>query len=120
MCLAILEKASDARSAIINAKRLVSKPFGEMTDEEALRYQLIVLVEALASMCMKFARLAYGRFYSSYRQCLVEMDKEMGTNCGAVLSSLISLRNLLVHRYFQVDDQKLYNSVRGNFTCVEN
>ncbi|MEM4652101.1 MAG: HepT-like ribonuclease domain-containing protein [Pyrobaculum sp.] len=48
------------------------------------------------------------------------MDKEMGTNCGDVLSSLISLRNLLVHRYFQVDDQKLYNSVRGNFTCVEN
>jgi len=29
------------------------------------------------------------------------------------------LRNILVHRYWTVDDVKVYDFVKGNFKCVE-
>jgi uncharacterized protein YutE (UPF0331/DUF86 family) len=35
------------------------------------------------------------------------------------LSELVRLRNLLVHRYWVVDDEKVYESIKRDFRCVE-
>ncbi|WP_222702305.1 HepT-like ribonuclease domain-containing protein [Staphylothermus hellenicus] len=32
---------------------------------------------------------------------------------------LVRLRNLLVHRYWVIDDKRVYEDVRNNFRCVE-
>jgi Protein of unknown function DUF86. len=32
--------------------------------------------------------------------------------------ALIRLRNLLVHRYWVIDDERVYWSVRNNFKCI--
>lgn len=32
---------------------------------------------------------------------------------------MFKLRNLLVHRYWVIDDRKVMSSVRENFKCVE-
>lgn len=119
-CLSIVQRASEARGAINDALRIASRRFEELGDEEiwALRYQLIVLVEALASMCIKFARATWGRVFTSYRECLREVDRRLGTGCGEALAALVGLRNLLVHRYFAVDDRKVYDAVKGDFRCV--
>ncbi|MEZ0319109.1 MAG: DUF86 domain-containing protein [Pyrobaculum sp.] len=120
-CLDVLQRISEARSAMDAAERIASRRFEELSDEElwALRYQLIVLVEALASMCMKLAKRRWGIIYSSYRECLTEVGRRLGVGCVETLKALVGLRNLLVHRYFQVDDKKVYESIRSDFTCVK-
>ncbi|ABP50604.1 protein of unknown function DUF86 [Pyrobaculum arsenaticum DSM 13514] len=120
LCLALLQKASEAKSAVEAALRITSRSYDKLTDEEiwALRYQLIVLVEALASLCMKLARGAWGVVYTTYRECLLEADRRLGAGCGETLGALVGLRNLLVHRYFQVDDRRVYDAVKKDFKCV--
>ena len=34
--------------------------------------------------------------------------------------ALIRLRNLLVHRYWTIDDKRIYASVKSNFESVKN
>ena len=34
--------------------------------------------------------------------------------------ALIRLRNLLVHRYWTIDDERIYASVKSNFESVRN
>ena len=99
--------------------RLTARRFEELSDEEvwALRYQLIVLVEALASMCMKLARRRWGLAYASYLECLAEVGRRLGVECVDSLKALVGLRNVLVH-CFQVDDRRVYEAVKSDFRCV--
>ena len=54
----------------------------------------------------------------SYRECLLEVGKRLGVGCVETLSALVGLRNLLVHRYLQVDDRVVYENVKRDFRCV--
>jgi uncharacterized protein YutE (UPF0331/DUF86 family) len=38
--------------------------------------------------------------------------------CLRDIVALIRLRNLLVHRYWVIDDERVYWSVRNNFKCI--
>lgn len=67
---------------------------------------------------MKLARAKWGLVHMSYRECLLEADRRLGAGCADVLNALVGLRNLLVHRYFQVDDRRVYEDVRRDFKCV--
>jgi uncharacterized protein YutE (UPF0331/DUF86 family) len=35
------------------------------------------------------------------------------------LSKFMGLRNLLVHRYWVINDENIYESIKGDFKCVE-
>ena len=119
-CLWLLRRISEARTAMTAASDIASHRFEELSERDiwAMRYQLIVLAEALASLCMRVARKVYGLVPASYRECLIEVGRRLGVPCIDDLSALIGLRNILVHRYFEVDDRRVHGFVRGNFTCV--
>ncbi len=114
-------RVGEARSAIRELLRLVSKPYeGLSLDEKySMRYNLIVLVEALVSLCTHIAVEEYGKLPSSYREALKTVVERHTPECVEDLEALAGMRNLLVHRYWVVDDAMLYSAVRNDFECVE-
>jgi uncharacterized protein YutE (UPF0331/DUF86 family) len=40
-------------------------------------------------------------------------------NIVVLVESLVGLRNLLIHRYWGVEDRRVYQSLKANFKCVE-
>lgn len=114
-------RVGEARSAIRELLRLVSKPYeGLSLDEKySMRYNLIVLVEALVSLCTHIAVEEYGKPPSSYREALKTVVERHIPECVGDLEALAGMRNLLVHRYWVVDDAMLYSAVRNDFECVE-
>jgi uncharacterized protein YutE (UPF0331/DUF86 family) len=55
----------------------------------------------------------------SYTECFRGVLERLGVRCCRDLEALARLRNLLVHRYWAVKDEIVYNSVKKNFRCVE-
>jgi uncharacterized protein YutE (UPF0331/DUF86 family) len=110
----------DVLSSISELKRITSKSFVEMSIDEiySMRYNIIVLVEAVASICLHIAIEQYGLRPRSYSECFREISLRIGVKCFKDLEALSRLRNLLVHRYWVVRDDLVYNCVRDDFKCV--
>mgnify|MGYP000085340874 CR=1 FL=1 len=76
----------------------------------AMRYYLIVLAEALSSLALHIARRALGkRPLSSMEAIRILRDHHLITSeeCDDTIR-LMRLRNLLVYRYWVIDDKKLF------------
>jgi len=114
-------RISDIRSSIRELQRLTSKPFVQLGIDErySLRYNIIVLVEALVSLCTHIAIEEYMKTPSTYREAVQIVAEKIGLDCISELESLVGLRHLLVHRYWIIEDEKVYSAVKEDFKCVE-
>ena len=114
-------RVSDVRLVMSELSRLTSKPFEDLSIDErySIRYNIIVLVEALVSLCTHIAINDYGVTPRSYREAVVFVSERLGVKCVSDLEALVALRNLLVHRYWVIDDRKIYENIKGDFNCVE-
>jgi uncharacterized protein YutE (UPF0331/DUF86 family) len=102
-------------------KRLTLKPYAELSLDEkyAIRYHVIVLAEALGGVCLHIAKEDLGQEPLSYSECFNLLDEEgIGGKCAKDLSAIVRLRNLLTHRYWTIDDQQVYNSIKNDFKGV--
>jgi len=113
---------SDIRKSIDIISSLAAKPYELMTDVEkyAVRYHLIVIGEALIAMAVHVARRAFGEEVESSTHALrilrdrgLALDEEYRD-----LVNFIRLRNLLVYRYWVIDDKKIYDSVKSDFKNI--
>lgn len=79
-----------------------------------------MLVEALIALCYRIAGNAYGvRPETPVRTFSVLVEKGlMNAWEFEELVKLVRLRNLLIHRYWVVDDRRVYDSVRKDFKAV--
>jgi uncharacterized protein YutE (UPF0331/DUF86 family) len=116
----IESRVRDVVEVINELKRLTSKSFTEMSIDEinSMKYNVIVLVEALASICLHIAVDHFGLRPKSYTECFREVSRRLGVECYRDLEALVRLRNLLVHRYWVVKDDIVYNNVKTDFRCV--
>lgn len=114
-------RISDVKSAIKELERLTSKPFTELNVDErySMRYNIVVLVESLVSLCVHVATEAYDRKPTSYREAVRILAERLGLKCVGDLEGLVGMRNLLIHRYWFVEDERIYDSVKADFKCVE-
>jgi len=99
-----------------------SKPFEELSSAEryAVRYLLVSLAEALTALAIHVARRALKRAPETPIHALTILrDAGLLTTdeCGELVK-LVRLRNLLVHRYWVVDDERIYNSIKRDFRAV--
>ena len=117
----VRNKIDDIKFSIEELKRLTSKDFMDIGVDErySIRYNIIVLVESLVSLCMHIAVEAYGKTPSSYRESVRFIAERLNVGCISDLESVVGLRNLLIHRYWTVDDERVYESVKENFHCIE-
>ncbi|MEM3437168.1 MAG: HepT-like ribonuclease domain-containing protein [Nitrososphaerales archaeon] len=84
-----------------------------------MRYNIVVLVESIVSLCIHVATEAYGKTLTSYREAVRFIAERLNMPFIKELKSLISLRNLLIHRYWTIGDEKVYEALKANFKCVE-
>ena len=120
---AVRKRVSEIRSAAKELREIASKPFEELSTSElyAMRYLVIVIAEAIAALCLHVARGKFGLEPSSGRECLKRLleKKVVSEKVYSDVSKILSLRNLLVHRYWVIDDRRVYESVKSNFSSVE-
>ncbi len=114
----VRKRITEIRWTIGELHRLTSKDLG-VDEGYAIRYNIIVLVESLVSLCLHIVSEGFGLRPLSYREAVRLAGERMGVACVRDLESLVGLRNLLVHCYWEVDDEKIYQSLRTNFKCVE-
>jgi len=107
--------------AINELKRLASKPYTSLSVDEkySMRYNIIVLVEALVALSIHIARNMYNYKPRSYVDAIRYVGEKIRFSHLDDLVALIRLRNILIHRYWNVDDRKIYDFIKQDFKCVE-
>lgn len=115
------DRIVEVRQVVNELKTLFSKPYEELTIDKknSIRYQIIVLAEAVGSICLHIAIEDLGQEPKSYSECFVYIGGWSIIKHTEELIKIIRLRNLLVHRYWIIDDFKIYKSIKENFDCVE-
>ncbi len=116
----------EAREALKLARSIISRRSLDefMADPEAryaLRYTLILLVESLADLSVAILEADFGEAPASYREAFLSLSTRgiTGYTLAESMARLASLRNLLVHRYWNIDDARLYRETGENLSLVE-
>lgn len=114
-------KARDIRNSLAELLRLTSKKFEEMSIDEfySMRYQIIVMIEAIGALCSHIALEVYGYEPSSIKDCIAYVSERDSIRNVEDMKALVGLRNLLVHRYWTVENKRVYDSIKEDFKCVE-
>ena len=110
----------EVKSAINELLRLTSKSYNELSLDEkySIRYNIIMLVEALVALCLHIAREVYSYTPKSYTDAVRLVCEKLKIPCVNDLVALVRLRNIIIHRYWSIDDHKIYESVKRDFKCI--
>jgi len=113
----------EINDAIQILKDLIAKEFDKLTLHEKLsmRYLVIELVEAASSICVHILVNLYNERPEGYPDCFMRLSVKgiISEDLAKKLASAARLRNLLVHRYWFVDDEKVYESVKKGLKDFE-
>jgi len=87
----------------------------------SLRYLLIEAVEAMANICNHILTRITGQVPKGYPDCFEKLsDANIITNESAVkLKKIAGLRNIIIHKYWQIDDRKVFKSTKENIGDFE-
>lgn len=116
------KKIADIRFSISEISRITSKPFKDLSIDEkySLRYNIVVLVEALIALCTHIAIEHHNYKPATYRESIRTVAERLSIPCTKNIEALVGLRNLLIHRYWIIDDEEIYKNTKQNFACLEN
>jgi len=105
---------SEIEDAIKDVEHFTSKSFDNTTEAEryAVRYSLIVMAEALVSLCIHIVRRIYKEKPETPLRCY-RVLRDKGLLSSEEFDDFVNLklRNLLVHKY-SIDDKKIFDSVK--------
>ncbi len=108
----------EAEEALDELRSIVSRPIEEVLRSRDLRYamrfSIVMIVECLADIVQHILTRCYGETPSSYVDTFMKL-RDVGLLHDSVVDELISLarlRNLVIHRYWVVDDAKIYRNAR--------
>lgn len=82
----------------------------------SLRYSIIMIVEAAADAGLLLLEKVYGDSASTYREVFLKLAGR-GVISGETLEGMVRLvgpRNLIVHRYWDVDDFRILSEARSS------
>jgi len=110
----------DAREALEEVRSLTSMSVDDFarsrTARFSLRYSVVVLVEALADVAVLILEKDFGEAVESYREAFLKLAEKgvVSAEVAEKMAALTGLRNLIVHRYWAVDDMRIYRDARGS------
>jgi len=108
----------EINDAVQLLKEIVVKGFPSLSVHEKLsmRYLIIQAVEASSSICLHILYEAYNERAEGFPQCFDRLGNKgvIPTDLASKLSSSARLRNLLVHRYWAIDDERVFRSLEEN------
>lgn len=118
-------KAGAIRRNIAQISRLVAQPDEQFWSDErniaTLKLWLLELVQDAADLCNHLAARLLNKAPSSYPECF-EILAEEGIIAEPLANSLRQMarfRNLIVHRYWDVDDQRVLEIARTQMGDLE-
>jgi len=104
-------------------RELTTKDFGKLTlyEKLAMRYLVIQIVESASSICVHILLNVFKEKVEGFPECFVRLQLKniLPKDLAEKLSSAARLRNLLVHRYWVILDEKVYQSVRDRLKDFE-
>ncbi|MCL7404227.1 MAG: DUF86 domain-containing protein [Thaumarchaeota archaeon] len=82
----------------------------------SLRYSIVLIIESLADIAVAILEKDFNEIVESHRDAIMKLrDKGLlGRRVAESIARLVSLRNLIVHRYRVVDDLKIYESAKNS------
>lgn len=111
-------RAASLRQNLAHIGKLASLPeeqfWGNELYLDSIKLHLIQAIEDAASICTHLMARLGGMAPSSYAECFAALH-ERGVIDEALagrLQAMARFRNLLVHRYWQVDDQRVLRIAR--------
>lgn len=118
----IVSRIQDIKSAILSIQDICRKGYEglESRDLYAIKYLIIIIAESLISISLHILAEVYSIFPRSYRDAIEILAEKLKLNkrCIEDLKALVGLRNLLVHRYWTINDREIYDSIVNDFYCV--
>ncbi len=113
----------EINDAIRMLREIVDREYGRLTTHHrlAMRYLVIQLVEAASSVCVHILMAAFNEKPEGFPECFLRLG-EKGVLPGGLaerLASAARLRNLLVHRYWTIQDEKVFSSLKGGLGDFE-
>jgi uncharacterized protein YutE (UPF0331/DUF86 family) len=111
-------RAADVRSAVAKIAKYTALPDDVFWSDErnlfSVKYLLLQSMEALGSICVHVLAKEFNFPASSYASCFEEMEKRgvLTKELSAKLRKIIRFRNLLVHRYWEVDEKRVVQYAR--------
>ncbi|MBS7637391.1 DUF86 domain-containing protein [Candidatus Bathyarchaeota archaeon] len=115
-----IREINDALQLLTN---LVKRDFKALSIYERLsiRYLVIQLVEAAASICMRILLSVYHETAEGFPECFMRLGSKgvLPGDLASKLASAARLRNLLVHRYWTIMDEKVYESIKKGLKDFE-
>jgi uncharacterized protein YutE (UPF0331/DUF86 family) len=121
--LKTLEKdLSDTISEIRTIIAIEEEVFlGNSKEIYALRYLLIEAVEAMANMCNHLLARTIGQVPKGYPDCFEKLSAAqiITEELSGKLTKVASLRNILIHKYWEIDNRRVFRSTKENIGDFE-
>lgn len=117
----IIGEINTALSKLEKTKSLNQKEFLDSQEKiDSAKYNLIVAIEGAIDICYHVTAKAGGRAPANYSDCftiLHELDL-FPDGLGEKLKQMAKFRNLLVHRYRQVDNQRVFDIIKEEIPVI--
>jgi uncharacterized protein YutE (UPF0331/DUF86 family) len=107
----IKQRFSEINEAMNEIKKLVSISPDEFWKDKrniaALKYYLILMIEAVGSVCTHILAKKFNRAVSTLSECFEFMEKEgiLNKNLTERIKNISKFRNKLIHRYWEIEDE---------------
>ncbi|MEK6690640.1 MAG: DUF86 domain-containing protein [Nitrospirota bacterium] len=87
----------------------------------SLRYLLIEAVEAMANICNHILARITGQVPKGYPDCFEKLSdaKIITKELADRLKKVTSLRNIIIHKYWEIDDSKVFKYTKENVGDLE-
>lgn len=119
------DRAREIREQVDKIRRYASLPDEEFLADERNLYTvlhlMLISIEATAAICNHLLAKLARKAPESYAECFEHLA-EMGIISGELASRLVQMsrfRNLLVHRYWTVEPQRVLQIARTNLGDFE-
>lgn len=111
-------RAADIRSAVQKIESYAGLSDQDFWSDErniyAVKFLLFQAMEAIGSICVHVLAKRFQVAVSNYATCFQELEQRdvLSEELSRKLRKMIRFRNIMVHRYWEVDDQRVLDYAR--------
>jgi uncharacterized protein YutE (UPF0331/DUF86 family) len=119
------ERAREIRESIIKVRQYAAQPDEEFFADERNLYTvmhlLLIAIEAVAAICSHIMAKTAHKAPSSYADCFEGLENlgVLDRNLTGRLMRMARFRNLLIHRYWEIEPRRVLLYARENLDDLE-
>ncbi|MCU0289545.1 MAG: DUF86 domain-containing protein [Acidobacteria bacterium] len=117
----IIGEINAAFTKLEKIKKLDKEEFINSPEKiDSAKYNLIVIIEGACDICNHIAVKSGGQAPASYADCfsILEELKFLSPELSTKLKLMAKFRNLLVHRYWKIGNDKVYDIIKQDIDVI--